>query len=209
MSMPAKVKPHAMLSLLPRSTPTNGGSPPPMTFHPGRHQMHEVAQRRHLDAAVRIVRDDGNAGWRELAADHPVVAAVHVLQFGHQARRLPGGTSRGTAPRSRATAACRVRTDRRRPSAAASRSSVISSGRDPRALSGRHTDPGPPSCWPPAPELLHVQRELNLVEPGAARAVDAEFRPAKRQCLRGPWLRLDAGELELHRQVVGVLRRRR
>ena len=35
MSMPAKVKAHAIVSLLPASTPTNGGSEPPMTFQPG------------------------------------------------------------------------------------------------------------------------------------------------------------------------------
>ncbi len=35
MSMPAKVNPQAMCSLLPPSTPKYGGSVPPMTFQPG------------------------------------------------------------------------------------------------------------------------------------------------------------------------------
>ena len=77
---------------------------------PRRSEMHDVAQRRIGDLAVRIVRDDRLARHRVRAADHPVVAARlgrGVLGHDAAARRteqmLIGGRDRG--PRHAACAA--------------------------------------------------------------------------------------------------------
>ena len=43
---------------------------------PRRHQMHGLAQRRHLNRPVRIVRQNGLASRRHLPVHHPVVAAL-------------------------------------------------------------------------------------------------------------------------------------
>ena len=45
--------------------------------------MHEVPQRRHLDGAVRIVRQQRHAGRRVRTADHPVVGAHIGAALGH------------------------------------------------------------------------------------------------------------------------------
>ncbi len=55
----------------------------------GRSQMHEVTQRRQMEHAMRIIRQDRKAAFRHLASDHPVVAPNVPPVDARMDRRLP------------------------------------------------------------------------------------------------------------------------
>ncbi len=166
-------------------------------------EMYEVSKRRHLDRAVRIVRKYGNATRRVLAADNPVVAAVHVLQFRHQARRLQLRYERPV----------RVDDVRRRQNAWRKRIAVPLSGRREQVV-GEPVQVQPFGHHEIVPGIgrsatirfshlraLRAQSKLDLVDPVSPDAVDAQLRPPQRHGASRPRLRLDARQLEFHRQV--------
>ena len=172
----------------------------------GRVQFYEISQRGHFDGAVRIVRNDRKATGRELAADHPIVATVHVLHLGHQARRLLGRHQRMIL----------CNNFRRRQLARREGITFAFAGGCQRVVRNPvQVEPlrdfqiivgiggGAPVGFRGA-KLLDVQRQLKFCARPRTCAVNVKLRPAQGHRFRRPGRWLDAGQFEFHRQIVGV-----
>jgi hypothetical protein len=195
MSVPAKVNPHAMRSLWPASTPTNGGSPRPLRSSPappGARSSGAPASR-----CGGAGRWRGSAPWRALPLMTQLLLPSIVLHLGLQTCAARPGMSRGTPRRSRAAAARPARTGRRRP--CAWRRAVVGEERHVEPL-GHHEL---------VPRIGRRRRFASSAPKRATfmaswisliawpRTLAPPARPAQHHRLGGPRIGLDAGELEL------------